>query len=624
MHQIINVQSIADIETIEKTPYSERIKAGSTFEAIEAGAAINSEAVALSFIQSGDAWDDPVRVPYGALIHKIRQAANMFHDMGVRPTDVVTYLLPNLPQTHFTLWGAEAAGIVNPINPLLEPATIKDICRAAGTKVLVALAEFPGTEIWQKVQVIRDEIPTLKHVIRVMGPSDEKEKILGFDETMEKYPGNRFTFDRKIDPDDISSLYHTGGTTGTPKLAKRTHFNEVIMAWNLQTMGQMQGDSTLLCGLPLFHVNGTSVTGLGPFSIGAHVVMLSPAGYRDQSVIKNFYKIVEKYRARLFSAVPTVLSALMDIPVGDADISSLQYAICGAAPLSVEMFKRFEAHTGMKILEGYGLTEGACASSINPKDGERKVGSIGIRMPYQQMKTVILDGDGNLLRDAEIDEIGVVTIKGPNVFKGYVEEVHNKGIWIGDGWFNTGDLGRMDTDGYFWLTGRKKELIIRGGHNIDPGMIEESLYKNPDVTVVAAVGRPDPHAGEVPVAFVQLAEGSRTTEDDLLAYARESIGERAAVPKAIHIVDLIPLTPVGKIFKPALRWDVIRRVYENELAALGELAANISVAAREDKVHGTRVDISVTPSPGVDAEAIKQKVDEILAKYTIKYNIEIS
>jgi fatty-acyl-CoA synthase len=217
---------------------------------------------------------------------------------------------------------------------------------------------------------------------------------------------------------------------------------------------------------------------------------------------------VARYRANFFSAVPTVLSTLMDIPVGDADIASLQYAICGAAPLSVELFKRFEAHTGVKVLEGYGLTEGACASSINPKDGERKVGSIGIRMPYQQMKVVAVDENGGYLRDAAVGEIGAIAIAGPNVFNGYVEEAHNHGIWVQDGWFNTGDLGRMDADGYFWLTGRKKELIIRGGHNIDPATIEEVLYRLEDVQVAAAVPRPDPHAGEVPVAFVQLAAGA--------------------------------------------------------------------------------------------------------------------
>jgi len=623
MNDVFTIRDLSDVESVEQIPYADRVEATDTYAAIERGASLDPEATALSFLESGDRYDAPVRISYGELIHKIRQSANMFHDLGIGPTDVVTYLLPNFPETHFILWGAEAAGIVNPINPLLEPKTIADICRAANTRVLVALGDLPGTDIWKKVAVIRDQIPTLKHVLCVKGPADPAAGVLSFEETIEKYPGDKLAFSRTIDPDDISSLYHTGGTTGTPKLARRTHFNEVIMSWNLRTMGGMTRSSSLLCGLPLFHVNGTTVTGLAPFSIGAHVVMLSPSGYRDPSVITNFYKIVERYRAQLFSAVPTVLSTLMDIPVGDADISSLQYAICGAAPLSMEMFRRFEAHTGMKVLEGYGLTEGACASSINPKDGERKVGSIGIRMPYQEMKTVILNDSGDYLRDAAVGEIGVITIKGPNVFNGYVESAHNHKIWVDGDRFNTGDLGRMDEDGYFWLTGRKKELIIRGGHNIDPGTIEEALYKMPDVKMVAAVGRPDPHAGEVPVAFVQLIEGSRVTVDDILAFAREHVGERAAIPKEVFIIDAIPLTPVGKIFKPALRWDVIGMVYARELEALGDAVRSVDVSAGEDKIYGTLVTIRATPSNGVEPDTLHKQIDDILARYTVKYEVTI-
>jgi fatty-acyl-CoA synthase len=394
------------------------------------------------------------------------------------------------------------------------------------------------------------------------------------------------------------------------------------MGWDIRTMGGLSQSSTLLCGLPLFHVNATTVTGIAPFAVGGHVVLLSPAGYREPSIIRNFYAIVERFRATTFSAVPTALSTLLDIPVGKADISSLQYAICGAAPLSVELFRRFEAHTGMKILEGYGLTEGACASSINPKDGERKVGSIGIRMPYQGMRTVILDGDGRYVRDAGIGEIGVVAITGPNVFKGYVENVHNQGIWIEDTWFNTGDLGKMDADGYFWLTGRKKELIIRGGHNIDPAAIEEPLYTFPGVRMAASVGRPDPHAGEVPVAYVELAEGSHLTPGDILDYARNHIGERAAVPKEIIIVDKIPLTSVGKIFKPALRWDAIRRVFAEELAAMNDLVQAIEITVGEDKTCGTRAIISVRPAPGIFPETVREKIAQILARYTISYTVE--
>jgi len=622
--QAVPIRTIRDIEEIEKTPLAERIQEKNTYELLCRGGEIDPDKIALSFLMNGDLYDQPVEISYRDLLGKIRQAANLFHRLGVGPGDVVTYLLPNMPQTHYVLWGAEVAGIVNPINPLLEPHTIRDICTAAGTKVLVALADMPGSEIWKKVDAVRKEIPSLQKVVRVMGPTDEAEGIVGLEEEMAKEPADALAFDREIGPDDISSLYHTGGTTGTPKLARRTHFNEVYMAWAIRLMGGIGREETMLCGLPLFHVNATTVTGLAPFSCGAHVVLLSPVGYREPTIMKNFFHIVERYRAASFSCVPTVLSVLLDVPVGGKDISSLRYVVCGAAPLSQELFRRYEEHSGMKILEGYGLTEGACASVINPRDGERKIGSIGIRMPYQDVKIVILDEEGNYQRDANTGEIGVVAIRGPNVFKGYVEEAHNQGLWIQGEWLNTGDLGRMDADSYVWLTGRKKELIIRGGHNIDPAAIEEPLYQMSAVSMVAAVGRPDAHAGEVPVAYVQLKDGMQATPDEVMAYARDHIGERAAVPKEVVILDAIPLTPVGKIFKPALRWDATRRMYEKELEALGETARSVSVEVAEHKVHGTAVRIRVEPASGVTEDQVRERIAQILARYTVHYDLEIA
>lgn len=615
------IRGVKDVEDLEKIPYTERVKENSTTKLLENGAKINPDAPAISFILNGDTYDQPSVISYSQFIGKIRQTANMLYDLGIRPGDVVTYVLPNLPQTHYVLWGAEAAGIANPINPLLEPGTIKDICTSANTKVLVALGEMSGTDIWQKIDSIRREIPTLEYVVRVMGPSDKSENIIGYDEVVESYPADRYTFERNIDPDEIASLYHTGGTTGTPKLARRTHYNEVVMTYDLHIMGGITSSSTLLCGLPLFHCNGTLVTGLCPFSFGGHVIILSPLGYRDQSIMKNFFKIVEKYQAETFSAVPTVLSVLLDMEV-DADISSLKYAICGAAPLSVELFKRVESHTGMKILEGYGLTEGAVASAINPKDGERKAGSVGIRMPYQSIKVAVLDENDQYVRDAEQDEIGAVAIKGPNVFKGYVEEAHNENIWLPDGSFNTGDLGKLDKDGYLWLTGREKELIIRGGHNIDPALIEEPIYRMTNIKTVAAVGRPDPYAGEVPVVYVELAENANLDSDQIMEWAKQNVGEKAAVPKEVIITDEIPLTPVGKIFKPSLRWDATRRAYEKELEALGDMAESVQVKVGEDKTHGTRVEIRVRPAANTSMKSIEKKIAELLARYTVHYTIE--
>lgn len=345
----------------------------------------------------------------------------------------------------------------------------------------------------------------------------------------------------------------------------------------------------------MFHVNGVLVTGLLPFSKGAHVILGTPQGYRGEGVVKHFWDIVEKHRINFFSGVPTLYSSLLQIPIANRKVDSLEYGLCGAAPLPVEVFRDFQQKTGIKILEGYGLTEGTCVSSVNPPLGERRLGSIGLRIPGQAMKAVLLDENGKYLRDCNVNEVGVLIISGPNVFNGYKISHQNNGLWVDTGsplrWFNTGDLGRQDQEGYFWLTGRKKELIIRGGHNIDPAMIEEPLHRHPAVQIAAAVGMPDPHAGELPVAYVQLKPGSRTSEQALFEFAQREITERAALPKHIRIVDQIPLTAVGKIFKPALKHQEIKNALVSHFQLTGVMAEAIDI--HDDKMHGTVITVTV-------------------------------
>jgi len=616
------IRGITDIEKIEEVPLEERLTAKSTYEMIRQGAARDPKKVALHFIPRGEDYDKPVSITYEGFLGRINQTANLFYDLGLRPGEVVSILLPNLPQMHFALWGGEAAGVAGPINPFLGADQMREIMRTAKTKILVALGPHLGVDIWEKVEQIRKEL-RLEAILQVGGAGDEREGIYSFDELVNKYDPTKLQSGREIAPDEIASLFHTGGTTGSPKLAQHTHRNEVHDAWAVAAVAGLTERDVLLCGLPLFHVNGVIITGLTPFSLGAAVVLLSPAGYRDRAIIQNFFKIIERYRATFFSAVPTVYAALLEVPVGDADLSSLQYAICGAAPMPVELFREFERQTGVKILEGYGLTEGTCASAVNPRDGERKVGSIGIRFPYQKMKAVVVDEQGKYVRDCKTDEIGLITIKGPNVFPGYLQEEYNRKIWVVDGWLNTGDLGRQDEDGYFWLTGRAKDLIIRGGHNIDPATIEGPLYQHEAVALAAAVGRPDPYAGEVPIAYVMLKEGAQATEEELLEYCREKIGEPMAVPKEIILLEEMPTTAVGKIFKPQLRFDAVRRVYSRELEAMISegLAEEVRVQVGEHKIYGALANISVKPRPGIGQEQLTKRVGELLKRYTIRYEL---
>ena len=613
----MSVRTLEDIEELERVPLSERGLPASTYEALRLAAERTPQARALSFFIDAADFTRTHEWNYAELFADITSAANAFHDLGIVPGEVVAFLLPNLPETHFTIWGGEATGIVMAINPLLEAKQLAALLNAAKASVVVTLAPTPGSDLWPKLASQLNQLPAIKHVVWVsMEPyvgkaqrealsslaQKERELCNGapiheLRTLMAAQPGTHLKSGRQIRAEERSSYFCTGGTTGLPKIAARTHGSEVFNAWAMAAhLAPRNSGQVIFCGLPLFHVNGQLVTGLMPWTQGDHVVLGTPQGYRGEGVIARFWEMVEHFGINFFSGVPTVYAALLQTELAGRDISSLRYALCGAAPMPVELFREFELGTDVKILEGYGLTEGACVSSVNPPQGARRIGSIGIRIAYQNMRAIVLDDAGEYLRDANVDEVGLITISGPNLFDGYLEEHHNQRLWIaidGQRWLNTGDLGRQDAQGYFWLTGRKKELIIRGGHNIDPKQIEEALQAHPSVALVAAVGCPDAHAGEIPVAYVQLNPGASADAQELLAFAAQYIAERAAVPKRIEILAALPVTPVGKIFKPALQQREIAQVVRQEAERCG--LAGIALEVVQDARRGLVVQLSAGP-----------------------------
>ena len=290
--------------------------------------------------------------------------------------------------------------------------------------------------------------------------------------------------------------------------------------------------------------------------------------------------------------VPTALSALLQRPV-NARIDTLRGAFSGSAPLPIELYNRFEKTTGVQIVEGYGLTECTCLVSVNPPEGTKKIGSVGIPFPYTHVRILKTDGVGGWL-DCGLDEAGEICVAGPGVSPGstYTELDRNKGLFAEGVFLRTGDLGRLDSDGYLFITGRAKELIIRGGHNINPALIEEALMGHEAVAFVGAIGQPDVHAGELPCAYVELAKGKSVHVDALLDYARLHISERAAVPKYVEILPELPKTAVGKVLKPELRRLAIKRVLDAALAEAGLSAEVRSVI--EDKKRGLVAQIMAT------------------------------
>ena len=383
---------------------------------------------------------------------------------------------------------------------------------------------------------------------------------------------------------DLAAFVHTGGTTGAPKVAAHTHANQLACARGIAVCSGLAPGEAMLGGLPLFHVNALIVTGIAPMFGGARVVWPGPAGYRDKALYARFWQVVEHYQIAAMSAVPTVYATLAQVPV-DAGIAALRVPIVGASPLPATVREDFAAHTGRRLLEGYGLTEATCASTWT-RPGEERPGSVGRVLPGQQIKAVKTGADGSWT-DCAPGETGVLVIGGPAVFAGYVTDpalggprVSRDGI-VRDGWLDTGDLGQVDAGGFVYLTGRAKDLIIRGGHNIDPKVIEDALLAHPGVRAAAAVGRPDRHSGEVPVGYVVPAGPGRFDETELLAWARTAIDEAAARPKRIYPVTAIPVTEVGKPFKPALAADAAVCAITDALAAAGLPDAQVT-AVHED------------------------------------------
>jgi fatty-acyl-CoA synthase len=614
----MTIRTLADIEAIEREmPFGQRVRESSSYAAIECAALRFPDRPAIIFLPTGAADDAPVTLTYRELFARITQTANLFSALGVGPRDAVSCLLPNLPQTYFVLWGGAAAGIVNAVNALLTPQQIAEILRAADSRVLVTLG--PGTPLWDKVQAALQLMPYPVRLLKIGGA--DTPTALDFDAELRRYPADRLVSERAIAPDDIAAYFHTGGTTGSPKLVQHSHRGQVYQAWVNRHTFPLQETDVLLMGGPLFHAASVYAWGLGPLYAGAAIVLLSPSGFRNPDVIRDFWKIVERYRATVAGVVPTVVTALLNVPVAGADISSLRKVVCGAAPIAVQTFEAFEKITGVPIKEGYGLTESTALATINPTAGEARVGSIGLRVPYTQVKTAVLDAEGNFVRDCDVEEIGAVAIQGPTVTPGYKQAQHNRGAFFAEHWLNTGDLGRMDKDGYIWLTGRAKDLIIRGGHNISAAWIEDVLHGHPAVALAAAVGKPDVYAGEIPIAYVVLKPGAQASAEELREYAKERVVERPAAPHEVIILDSLPMTAVGKIYKPALRHDAIARSVEAALAGLRARGVDYRIEVGDHERYGTLAAIRFAPLEAAQRAEITAEANAALAGYAFRYEL---
>ena len=638
---LLPVRSLADIRKLEETPLEQALTVRSTYEIFRnAGAAFGNK-TALTFLRTGNPADEPIRWSYADLLAGIHQTANMLHALGVGPDDAVAVLLPGCLEYHLALWGGEAAGIVQPLNPLLTDEKLVALMTAGRAKVLIAYGSDSESGMWSKAMRLRGQVPTLTTVLRV-APHDEAPGSAGalhetgsgsagalpgvadFDVLRSAQLSDRLVSGRDIAPTDIAAYFHTGGTTGAPKLARHSHGAQVFTAWASVQVAGMNEQGISINGYPLFHVAGVLPASLASLSAGMEVIIPTTSLLRNKEVLANYWKLVEKYRPTSLSAVPTVLAALANVPLAGADISSIGYCRTGAAVLSPELAARFERLFGLHVHESLGMTEMAGISTITPPGVDGPAGCVGFPLPYMQMRIVALDENGNASnRDLPPGEQGMVLFKSPNLFSGFVDPADNAKAFTADGWLATGDLGWIDGEGRLNLSGRSKDLIIRSGHNIDPKVIEDALGAHPAVQLCAAVGAPDAYAGELPVVFATLVPGASATEDELLAFTAARVDEAPAKPKSVIVIENMPMTNVGKIYKPELRAMAASRVVAAGVAQIcDELgvaeAARPSVRGEGESLVQVRIDAGAA---GALAALLQERIRTALEPLPFKTRV---
>jgi long-chain acyl-CoA synthetase len=504
------------------------------------------------------------QISYAELEDKSNRLATALAALGVKKDSRVAIQLPNLPQTVISYYAVLKLGAqVVMTNPLYVEREIEHQWKDAGVEVAIV-----GNWLFEeRLSRIRGKLPTRHYIVTgipdLMGfplnwiaPLLLKRQglhakvraegnIHDFKTLLKEYPPSPPR--TEIDLDDLAVLQYTGGTTGVSKGAMLTHRN---LTYNVQQTTTWfpilkQGEEVFLACLPYFHVFGMTVSMNWPIRLGATIVLMPNP--RD---IPKMVANLSKHRVTVFPTLPALLQAIINFPgIEDVDISSIKGCFSGSAPLPLKVLETFEAMTDCKICEGFGLTETSPVTHCNPVMGERKTGSIGVPLPNTDAKVVDIE-DG--VTEMPTGEPGELIIAGPQCMKGYwnmPEETENT---LRDGWIYTGDLATVDEDGYFYIVGRKKDMIVASGYNVYPDEIDQVLFRHPKVFEAATIGVPDAKRGETVKSFIVLNPGETATEDDIREYCKKELAAYK-VPKLIEFRDELPKSAIQKILRRQLR-----------------------------------------------------------------------
>ena len=516
---------------------------------------------------------------YRQLQEQVTRFAAALQKLGVQKGDRVAIMLPNTPQFVIAFFGALKAGatVVN-TNPTYTPRELEHQLKDSGAETIVLLSPF-----YERLKSIQDSVPTKRAIITdiqeyvgglfkgMVAKSLRKENLLVDVPEREgvhhwatvMQMGQTYTA-VDIAPDDIALFQYTGGTTGVPKAAMLTHRNLVTNAMQVAAwMPKLQrGKPKVMGALPFFHVYGMTVALLFSVYLGGTVIIVP-----NPRPIDNVMKVIHHERCDIFPGVPTMYTAIINHPeVHKYDLRSVEACISGAMALPVEVQRKFEEITGGRLVEGYGLTEASPVTHCNPIYGKRKAGSIGLPFPNTDARIV----DLNTGEPLPVGEVGELCVKGPQVMKGYWNRPEETALTIDeDGWLHTGDIARMDEDGYFYIVDRKKDIIIASGYNIIPREVEEVLYMHPKVLEAVVAGVPDPYRGETVKAYIVLKEGEQATAEEIIEFCRQHLAPYK-VPKLVEFRSELPKSQVGKFLRRVLVEEEKRKLAEQQQAAQGE------------------------------------------------------
>lgn len=615
------ITSIADIEALEAQPYDDLIPAQTLLDLFRATAEQHPDRPALTTIPAGGYAGLSATLSHADLYRAIIRAANFFHrldaEAGARVGgSTVAFLTPILPGMTEALLGAQTSGVASTINYLLNARVIADLLVSEAAATLVIPAEALDAEIWRKAQEVIALTPTLRNIV-VLGAADGLDPgLLDFQTEQQACRDDGLDFASTAGRDTVCALFHTGGTTGRPKLVQLTHGNQIHAAWSFAQVHGLDERDVVINGFPFFHVGGTITAGLSVLAAGGHMIVPSPYGLRDKGVIATYWKIVEAFGVTIVGGVPTSIAAITDIPMGGADVSSVRMGLTGGAVCPKAVSDRFQSRTGIPLYETYGMTETAAAIAFNPGRIAPVQGSVGFRAPFARTRIASLDPARAGTSCAPL-ESGVVQVTGPQVFPGYVDPAHNRGIRSADGWLITGDVGYLTADQRLVLTGREKDLIVRSGHNINPADIEDVANVFPGVQISAAVGMPDAYAGEVPVLFVVPAEDAALDIDALESHLAAAIAEPPAKPKRIFRIDALPTTAVGKIVKADLRdRAIVEKARAEVMLAFGAVVQPQITVARDERLN-TVVRIEIATSNDAAVRALQAALAPLPQQYDV-------